>query len=192
MSDRGIGRLLAAFYAVMYYGGLRPAEAVALRETDCRRPASGWGTVELTKSLPVTAKKWTDHGQRRDPRGLKQRDPDAVRPVPIPPWLVTTLQAHSAEFGTAPDGRLFRNERGGIIGSTTYSRVWAEARQLAFTPTRVKSRLASGPYDLRHAALKTLAQRRHTSGRGCQAGRELRRGRAAPLHRLPRQAGGGR
>jgi len=33
----------------------------------------------------------------------------------------------------APDGRLFRNERDGIIGSTTYSRVWEEARRLAFT-----------------------------------------------------------
>jgi integrase len=153
--DRGRGRRLVGFYAVMYYGGLRPAEAVALREADCYLPATGWGKLELAKSLPVTTKKWTDHGQRHDPRGLKQRDPDAVRPVPIPPWLVAILREHIKEFGTAPDGRLFRNERGGIIGSTTYSRVWEEARQLAFTPAQVRSPLASRPYDLRHAALTT-------------------------------------
>jgi integrase len=143
------------FFAVMYYGGLRPAEAVALSETDCHLPASGWGTLELSKTLPVTTKKWTDHGERHDPRGLKQRDPDAVRLVPVPPWLVAILRTHINEFGTAPDGRLFRNERGGIIGSTTYSRVWEEARQLAFTPAQVKSPLAGRPYDLRHAALTT-------------------------------------
>jgi integrase len=54
-----------------------------------------------------------------------------------------------------PDGRLFRNERNGIIGSTTYSRVWEEARRLAFTPGQVSSPLAGRPYDLRHAALTT-------------------------------------
>jgi hypothetical protein len=51
------------------------------------------------------------------------RDPDAIRIVPIPPLLVRALQEHIKEFATATDGRLFRNERGGILGSTTYSRV---------------------------------------------------------------------
>lgn len=153
--DRSRGRRLVAFYAVMYYAGLRPAEAVALRESNCQLPSAGWGTLELDQTLPVTTKKWTDHGQRHDPRGLKQRDPDATRLVPVPPWLVTILRAHVDEFGTAPDGRLFRNERGGIIGSTTYSRVWEEARQFALTPAQVVSPLAGRPYDLRHAALTT-------------------------------------
>jgi integrase len=117
--------------------------------------ADGWGRLVLARSLPVTTKKWTDHGERHDPRGLKQRDADAVRMVPIPPWLVRILRAHINEFGTADDGRIFRNERGGIIGSTTFSRVWEEARQLAFTPAQVASPLAGRPYDLRHAALST-------------------------------------
>lgn len=60
-------------------GRLRLAEVTALRESDCQLPAHGWGTLTLARSLPVTAKKWTDHGQRHDPRGLKHRDPDAVR-----------------------------------------------------------------------------------------------------------------
>ena len=153
--DRGRGRRLVAFFGVLYYAGLRPAEAVALRESDCALPAEGWGTLTLARSLPVTTKKWTDHGERHDPRGLKQRDVNAVRVVPIPPWLVTILREHVATYGPASDGRLFRNERGGIIGSTTYSRVWEEARQLALTPTQAASPLAGRPYDLRHAALTT-------------------------------------
>jgi integrase len=153
--NRSRGRRLVAFFAVLYYAGLRPAEAVALREKDCQLPATGWGKFELAKTLPVTTKKWTDTGSRHDERGLKQRDPDAVRPVPIPPQLVRILRAHIREFGTAADGRLFRNERGGILGSTTYSRVWEEARQFAFTPHQFESPLAGRPYDLRHAALST-------------------------------------
>jgi integrase len=153
--DRARGRRLVAFFAVLYYAGLRPAEAVALREADCQLPAQGWGTLTLARTLPVTAKKWTDDGVRHDRRGLKQRDPDAIRVVPIPPRLVHALQEHIKEFGTADDGRLFRNERGGIIGSTTYSRVWEEARQLAFMSAQVASPLAGRPYDLRHAALTT-------------------------------------
>lgn len=139
----------------MYYAGLRPAEATALRESDCHLPERGWGTLTLARSLPVTTKKWTDHGERHDARGLKQRDPNAVRIVPIPPWLVQELRTHLDQFGTAPDGRLFRNERDGIIGSTTYSRVWEEARRLALTPGQAASPLAGRPYDLRHAALTT-------------------------------------
>jgi integrase len=153
--NRSRGRRLVAFFAVLYYAGPRPAEAVALRERDCQLPAQGWGRFELAKTLPVTTRKWTDSGHRHDERGLKQRDPNAVRPVPIPPQLVRILRAHLREFGAAADGRLFRNERGGILGSTTFSRVWEEARQLAFTPHLFESPLAGRPYDLRHAALST-------------------------------------
>ncbi len=153
--NRGRGCRLVAFFAVLYYAGIRPAEAVALRETDCQLPEDGWGRLVLAKTLPVTTKKWTDHGGRHDSRGLKQRDANAVRIVPIPPRLVRILRAHLSEFGTAADGRLFRNERGGIVGSTTFSRVWEEARQLAFLPAQAQSPLAGRPYDLRHAALST-------------------------------------
>ena len=68
---------------------------------------------------------------------------------------MTYLRAHIDEFGVAADGRLFRNERDGILGSTTYSRAWEEARNFAFTPAQVESPLAGRPYDLRHAALST-------------------------------------
>jgi hypothetical protein len=69
------------------------------------------GKPELAQTLPVTTKKWTDNGSRHDERGLKQRDPDAVRPVPIPPQLVGILRAHIREFGTAADSRLVTGSR---------------------------------------------------------------------------------
>ncbi|MGW4729710.1 hypothetical protein ACWEQC_11120 [Streptomyces shenzhenensis] len=80
---------------------------------------------------------------------------EEVRPVPILPQLVVILRAPLATFGTAKDGRLFTNERGGVVGSSTYYRVWQEARTLALPSAAVASPLAARPYDLRHSALST-------------------------------------
>ncbi|GHK01034.1 hypothetical protein SY2F82_28310 [Streptomyces sp. Y2F8-2] len=90
-----------------------------------------------------------------DDRGLKNRPAEEVRPVPIPTRLVAILRQHLDTFGTAEDGRLFANERGGVVGSSTYCRVWQEARALALPPAAVASPLAARPYDLRHSALST-------------------------------------
>lgn len=65
------------------------------------------------------------------------------------------MRWHLAEFGIAPDGRLFRGYRGGDLSESLYSRVWQGARRLAFTPAVAASPLAGRPYDLRHACLST-------------------------------------
>jgi integrase len=150
---RNRGRRLVAFFAVMLYAALRPAEAVGLREQDCHLPETGWGTLTLRETRPVSGKRWTDSGQRHDKRGLKAREADTDRPVPIPPLLVTVLRAHLAEFGTAKDGRLFPNERGDVLGTSSYWRVWQEARPLALPPIKAASPLAQRPYDLRHTCI---------------------------------------
>ena len=142
-----------AMYACMYYGGLRPSEAIALRNVDCHLPLYGWGRLTLAASRPEVNTRWTDTGSAHEERGLKHRAHRDVRPVPIPPVLVSILGEHLAEFGSAPDGRLFRSERGGVVASTAYGDVWAQARTLAFTPQQVASPLARRPYDLRHAAV---------------------------------------
>ncbi|MEV0388069.1 site-specific integrase [Nonomuraea sp. NPDC050643] len=152
---RARGRRLVALFATLYFAGLRPAEAIGLRETDCFLPEEGWGLLTLEVTRPSSGKQWTDSGSVHDQRWLKQREECEVRPVPIPPELVRMLRVHLEEFGTAPDGRLFRNERGGILGASTYSRAWEEARHFALTPQQVASPLAGRPYDLRHAALST-------------------------------------
>ncbi|MFE1036502.1 tyrosine-type recombinase/integrase [Streptomyces sp. NPDC058807] len=151
--DRCRGRRLVAFYAVLYYAGLRPAEAVGLRLSDCHLPETGWGTLTLRETRPVSGKQWTDSGERHDRRGLKAREATSDRPVPIPPVLVAILRAHLEAFGSAKEGRVFGNERGGVVGSSTYWRVWEEARLYALPPDRVGSPLAGRPYDLRHACI---------------------------------------
>ncbi|MFF4965291.1 tyrosine-type recombinase/integrase [Streptomyces sp. NPDC001037] len=153
--DRARGRRLVGLFACMYYGALRPAEAVGLTSADVRLTEDGWGTVLLNRTRPSVGKQWTDSGETHDDRGLKNRPAEEVRLVPIPPQLVAILRQHLDTFGTAEDGRLFTNERGGMVGSSTYYRVWQEARALALPPAAVASPLAARPYDLRHSALST-------------------------------------
>ena len=139
----------------MYYAALRPAEAAELRESDIVWPTSdGSGELRLNASNPTTALSWTDNG-RREPRQLKHRGQKEVRIVPFPPPLVQLLRRHLAEHGTAPDGRLFRGERGGSISDSVYGRVWDRARIGALAQTEVASSLADRPYSLRHAAVST-------------------------------------
>ncbi|WP_033441163.1 tyrosine-type recombinase/integrase [Saccharothrix sp. NRRL B-16314] len=147
------GAHLAAFFATGYYAAARPAEGLALREDDCTLSEEGWGLLMLGESRPAAGKRWTDSGEVHDRRGLKHRGRREVRPVPIPPVLVTALREHLDRFGTGPDGRLFRSPGGGVVSSSTYYRVWEEARQYALTPAQVASPLAGRPYDLRHAAV---------------------------------------
>lgn len=146
------GRHLRGFFAVLYYAGLRPAEAQGLRIQDCELPDDGWGHLTLAQSRPEANRRWSDSGDSHEQRGLKHRAATGTRRVPIPPALVAVLREHIAEFGAAPDGRLFHTRRGGVIGSN-YADTWAKARQLALTPDQVLSPLARRPYDLRHAAV---------------------------------------
>ncbi len=153
IGQRGRGRHLSAMFACMYYAAMRPAEAIALKQSDCHLPESGWGTVTLAKSRPEVNTRWTDTGETHGERHLKHRAVQDVRPVPIPPVLVKILHDHIEEYGAAADGRLFRTERGGPVGSTAYTEVWQQARVLALAPEQVASPLAGRPYDLRHAAV---------------------------------------
>ncbi|MFF4228017.1 tyrosine-type recombinase/integrase [Streptomyces sp. NPDC001820] len=150
---RNRGRRLVAFFACILYAATRPAEAVGLSDRHCHLPETGWGTLTLRETRPASGKKWTDSGERHDKRGLKSREVTKDRPVPIPPVLVALLRAHMEEFGTAKDGRLFFNERGGVLGTSSYWRVWQEARELALPPDKAASPLARRPYDLRSTCI---------------------------------------
>jgi len=103
------------------------------------------GRIHLSKTAPEVGKRYTDSGALHDSKGLKHRPDDEVRPVPIPPELVTLLRWHLGEFGVASDGRLFRQINGRIVGSSTYSQVWQAAREIAFAPAQVVSPLAGRP-----------------------------------------------
>ncbi|MFF7214305.1 tyrosine-type recombinase/integrase [Streptomyces sp. NPDC008238] len=152
---RARGRRLVGLFAAMYFGGLRPAEAVGLAETDLTLPATGWGSALLHRTRPSVGKLWTDSGESHDDRGLKNRPAEDVRRVPIPPQLVAIFREHLDTFGVADDGRLFFGEGGGVVSSSSYYRAWQEARLLALPPAVAASPLARRPYDLRHSALST-------------------------------------
>lgn len=150
------GPRLVAFFGLMYYAALRPEEAASLKKRDLSLPAEGWGELRLDRASPELSEQWTDSGQRSEERGLKHREAGVARTVPCPPALTELLHDHLNAYGTARDGRLFRGARdGGRIGSTTYGRVWAQAREAVFTPDIVATPLAKRPYDLRHAAVST-------------------------------------
>lgn len=151
--NRSRGRRLVAFFATIYYAGCRPSEAVGLRRADCYLPETGWGRLTLSEARPQSEKKFTDSGEIHDRRGLKQREADATRLVPIPPVLVAILRRHLEQFGTGQGGLVFHTERRKPVGKSMYAKVWREARQLALTPEQAASPLAGVPYDLRHAAL---------------------------------------
>lgn len=153
IADRGPH--LVGFFAAIYYSAARPGEVANLRETDCKLPERGWGELTLWESRPAAGSRWTDSGEVHDRRGLKHRAARDTRPVPIPPALVRLLRDHIERFGLAEDGRLFQSPNGGVVGSATYARVWAQARAYALTPAQVASPLGGRPYDLRHAAVST-------------------------------------
>ncbi|WP_433292301.1 hypothetical protein ACQPZQ_04435 [Pseudonocardia sp. CA-142604] len=94
-------------------------------------------------------------GRRREERQLKHRARGETRIVPCAPELTSFLHAHLSEFGTGPDGLLFRGIRGSQLAESPYCRVWRKAREAVLSPDDVRSPLAARPYDLRHAAVST-------------------------------------
>jgi integrase len=99
----GVSRRLVAFFACIYYAGLRPAEVLDLREENLiSLPPAGWGEILLSNSSPRTGRAWTDSGRSRERRGLKHRANEETRPVPAHPELVALLRTHIETFGVAP------------------------------------------------------------------------------------------
>jgi integrase len=160
-AQRPSGPRLVTFFAVMYYAGLRPEEAINLAADNVILPPLGgpddedWGELHIRSATPDAGGEWTDDGSMRERRQLKHRAEGDSRIVPTHPELTRLLREHLAEFGTAPDGRLFGGVRGSELPTITYRRAWTKARQMALTEAEQASPLARRPYDLRHACLST-------------------------------------
>jgi integrase len=163
------GPRLVAFFAVLYYAGLRPEEAVILsrdnltlpplvrnEETgEWREPADNWGMLRFCSAAPEAGAEWTDDGQIRDHRHLKSRPVGEWRRVPTPPPLTRLLRAHLRDFGGARGGRIFAGVQGRELASITYRRAWTKARLDTLTAAEAESPLAGRVYDLRHACVST-------------------------------------
>jgi integrase len=170
-AQRPSGPRLVTFFAVMYYAGLRPEEAINLAEDNVILPPHAWdeesqqwqdppddqewGELHIRSATPDAGREWTDDGSLRERRQLKHRADGDSRIVPTHPELTRLLRDHLAKFGTAPDGRLFGGVRGGELPTITYRRAWTKARQASLTAAEQASPLARRPYDLRHACLST-------------------------------------
>jgi integrase len=166
-SQQPSGPRLVAFFAVMYYAGLRPEEAINLGRDNVILPPGvwdeesplqrdpDWGELHIRSATPDAGSEWTDDGSPRERRQLKHCPEGDSRIVPVHPELTRLLRDHLAEFGTAPDGRLFSGVRGGELPTITYRRAWIKAREAALTAAEQGSPLARRPYDLRHACLST-------------------------------------
>lgn len=157
---------LEAFFACIYYAGLRPSEVRHLKVGDLDLPTSpdAWGTLHLLGSTQTAGSAWTDTGRATEDRSLKHRASRATRQVPAPPALVAVLQRHIERFPPGLEGRLFvtRAGRAGIPVAPPFAspqamgivyRIWDKARQRALTDAEYRSPLAKRPYDLRHAAV---------------------------------------
>lgn len=170
-SQHPSGPRLIAFFAVMYYAGLRPEEAINLArdnvilppqvwEEDTRQwrdppQDEDWGELHIRSATPDAGREWTDDGSARETRQLKHRPEGDSRIVPTHPELTRLLRDHLAKFDPPSDGRLFGGVRGGELPTITYRRAWIKARQTALTAAEQASPLARRPYDLRHACLST-------------------------------------
>ncbi|MFG1753369.1 tyrosine-type recombinase/integrase [Streptosporangium sandarakinum] len=163
------GPRLVAFFAILYFAGLRPEEAVGLRKANVVLPAlewnqeteqweeppDGWGELRFRTASPDVGKEWTDDGAQREERHLKHRASGDSRAVPCPPELARILRAHLAAFPPAQDGRLFTGINGGDLPTITYRRAWDRARAAVLTEAEYASPLGKRIYDLRHACLST-------------------------------------
>jgi integrase len=154
-----IGPRMVAFYACLYYAALRPEEGVGIevpRNLQLPDRDDEWGEFILETAEPHAGKAWTDSGENRDRRQLKQRAIGEVRRVPCPPVLTAIIRRHIDQFGLGAGGRLFVGERNKAeLPVLTIHRVWRQARAAVFTPEVHASPLAETPYDLRHAAVST-------------------------------------
>ncbi|MFE3854899.1 tyrosine-type recombinase/integrase [Streptomyces griseorubiginosus] len=149
------GRLYRAFFATLYYAGLRPEEAVALRVGDATLPETGWGEFLVHEAQPEVGSQWTDTGDVHEERDLKGRGEGDTRTVPIHPSLVALLREIIKEYDLKPADRLFPGEKGGMLAGSVFRRVWAKAREEILDEHEFKSPTGKRMYDLRHTCLTT-------------------------------------
>lgn len=153
------GSLYRAFFATLYYAGLRPEEAVALRVGDATLPETGWGQFLIHEAQPEVGSQWADTRTVHERRWLKGRGEGDTRLVPIRPVLVRMLREMIKEYELGAADLLFPGEKGGMLAGSVFRRVWAKAREAALPEREQKTPTGKRVYDLRHTCLTTWLNR---------------------------------
>ncbi|MFE0255726.1 tyrosine-type recombinase/integrase [Streptomyces sp. NPDC059010] len=149
------GHRLHAFFATLYYAGLRPEEAVALRVSAATLPAEGWGELLVHTAEPEVGSQWTDDGRVHETRDLKGRAEGDTRPVPAHPALVAVLRDLIKTDGLQPGDLFFPGEKGGLLAGSVFRRAWNKARKAVLPEHEYESPVGKRVYDLRHTCLTT-------------------------------------
>ncbi|UIX34533.1 tyrosine-type recombinase/integrase [Streptomyces sp. GQFP] len=147
------GRIYRAFFATLYYAGLRPEEAVALRVGDATLPETGWGEFLVHEAQPEVGRQWTDTGEVHEKRHLKGRAEGDTRLVPIHPVLVVILREMIKKYDLGSADLLFPGEKGDMLAGSVFRRVWAKAREEVLSDHEFQSPTGKRVYDLRHTCL---------------------------------------
>lgn len=147
------GLLYQAFFATLYYAGLRPEEAVALRVADATLPECGWGEFLIHQAQPEVGSQWTDTGEVHEERDLKGRGEGDTRVVPIHPSLVAILRGAIKEYKLKPTALLFPGEKGDMLAGSVFRRVWSKARDAVLPKHELATPTGKRVYDLRHTCL---------------------------------------
>lgn len=183
------GPRLVAFFAVMYYAGLRPEEAVNLRIGNLQLPTSGGrGWIVLDRSAPDVGRIWTDSGEQRDHRQLKHRADGEVRTVPSSPVLTFLLQRHLEKFGTDAEGPAVRRRTRRPARCPRLHEGVGPGPQGAVHPRLL--RLTAGPQAVRPSARRgvDLAEQRCSPDPGRRVGWTQRRRPPGDLRQVHRRA----
>ncbi|ELS58584.1 hypothetical protein [Streptomyces viridochromogenes] len=134
-----------AFFATLYYAGLRPDGVVALCVSAAPLPAEGGGELLVHIAEPDVGSQWTDDGRVHETRHLKGRTEGDTRPVPAHPPLVAVLRDLSKRDGLQPDGLLFPGGMGGPPAGSVFHRGRDKARKTVLPTASHPLRSPSGP-----------------------------------------------
>ncbi|SOC47819.1 Site-specific recombinase XerD [Blastococcus aggregatus] len=153
-----------ALAALMVREGLRPSEAVAVRDSWLTLPKQGWGEVELQHAVVAAGTRWTKEEtlayDENPPKWSDRADKPTTRLVPLSPETVDDLRAHKKAFGSDGEGRLFRAARGGPVNPTGLGRAIAAARDATFATADSPHFIAREDHPLRTMTAYLL---RHTA-----------------------------
>ncbi|MFD8214918.1 tyrosine-type recombinase/integrase [Streptomyces sp. NPDC059697] len=151
------GMRLHAFFATLYYCGLRPEEAVAMRVKDMTLPGPDdgdqWCELLIHTATPEVGKQWTDTGEIHEERDLKGHADGETRTVPGHPALTRILRQHMEDEQLKPGNLLFQGETGGILAGSVVRRAWRSARKAVLLPHVFESPTGRRVHDNRHTRL---------------------------------------